>query len=151
MAAVAPAADMGFQSVEIVDMRLSIATLARFLCSLVFLLVLTDLSLLRKTFGAFGATRRCSITTFELGEEVHLVSINDPKGTSLWILHDVRADRLVLLFAVAVAARVVECSGSITDNVGGIWSWTEDKTMTTALKETLVCTSKFSVRTYPAC
>lgn len=29
--------------------------------------------------------------------------------------------------------------------VGGIWTWTEDRSMTTALKETQLCNSKFSV------
>ncbi|KAH7150306.1 flavin monooxygenase-like protein [Dactylonectria estremocensis] len=31
------------------------------------------------------------------------------------------------------------------DDVGGIWSWTGDRSMTTALKETRLCNSKFSL------
>ena len=30
-------------------------------------------------------------------------------------------------------------------DVGGIWTWTEDRSVTTALKETSLCNSKFSM------
>jgi dimethylaniline monooxygenase (N-oxide forming) len=30
-------------------------------------------------------------------------------------------------------------------DVGGIWTWTEDRSITTALKETQLCNSKFGV------
>ncbi len=30
--------------------------------------------------------------------------------------------------------------------VGGIWAWTDDRSMTTALKETFLCNSKYGVR-----
>jgi dimethylaniline monooxygenase (N-oxide forming) len=32
------------------------------------------------------------------------------------------------------------------NDVGGIWTWTEDRSMTTALKETQLCNSKYGVR-----
>lgn len=32
------------------------------------------------------------------------------------------------------------------DDVGGVWTWSEDHSVTTALKETIVCNSKYSVR-----
>ena len=30
--------------------------------------------------------------------------------------------------------------------VGGVWNWTDDRSMTTALKETRLCNSKYGVR-----
>jgi cation diffusion facilitator CzcD-associated flavoprotein CzcO len=32
------------------------------------------------------------------------------------------------------------------NDVAGIWTWTEDRSMTTALKETQLCNSKYGVR-----
>jgi len=32
--------------------------------------------------------------------------------------------------------------------VGGVWNWTDDRSMTTALKETRLCNSKFGVRAH---
>jgi dimethylaniline monooxygenase (N-oxide forming) len=32
------------------------------------------------------------------------------------------------------------------NDVGGIWTWTEDRSMTTALKETQLCNIKYGVR-----
>ena len=31
-------------------------------------------------------------------------------------------------------------------DVGGIWAWTEDRSMTTALRQTRLCNSKWTVR-----
>jgi dimethylaniline monooxygenase (N-oxide forming) len=32
------------------------------------------------------------------------------------------------------------------NDVGGIWTWTEDRSITTALRETKLCNSKYGVR-----
>ena len=32
------------------------------------------------------------------------------------------------------------------DDVGGVWSWSENRSITTALKETRLCNSKYAVR-----
>ena len=35
------------------------------------------------------------------------------------------------------------------NDVGGIWTWTSDRSITTALKETKLCNSKYGVRSHP--
>ena len=49
-----------------------------------------------------------------------------------------------------IGARMAQAGFDVTlferrKDVGGIWTWTEDRSITTALKETQLCNSKFGV------